>query len=95
MDEQAGSGVTVDAFCAGRDIGLSSFYRWRRKLNESLPASCGPGGFVRLESGADDFRALESAGADVAVAHLGHAVRIVCPGWRLAELVAAVREGVR
>ena len=32
--DQAGSGLSVSAFCRGEGISASSFYRWRRLLGE-------------------------------------------------------------
>jgi hypothetical protein len=37
------SGLTTTKFCEQRDVGVSTLYKWRRRLAEGLPAApCGP-----------------------------------------------------
>ena len=45
--EQAGSGLSVPRFCAGRSIAAASMFSWRRKLAlEACAAQGAAGGFV-------------------------------------------------
>ena len=56
IDAQAQSGLTVAAFCQQHDLGVASFYGWRRQL-ASREEACSPApAFVRLQptAGHDD-----------------------------------------
>ena len=47
ISQQPDSGMTIAAFCEFHRISNASFYQWRRKLSESLPAPNDQ--FVRVE----------------------------------------------
>lgn len=45
---QADSGLSIEAFCRERGLGVSSFHAWRRRLSDERAESAATRGFVRL-----------------------------------------------
>jgi transposase-like protein len=57
VEEQASSGMDVEAFCREHDIGRASFYAWRRRLSGAPTES--NDGFVELKRPRDTARAAD------------------------------------
>ena len=48
ISEQASSGLSEQAFCTRHDLGLSTFYKWKRKLNDVGTLQPSPGAFIEF-----------------------------------------------
>ena len=75
VDEHRGSGLAVVVFCRERSLAVSSFYRWRRRLESQRAGE----GFVEVKAVADS----RGAGACGGVAPEGVAGDIDSAGVRI------------
>ena len=48
ISEQASSGLSQQAFCEQHDLGLTTFYKWKRKLDDVGVLQLSPGAFVEV-----------------------------------------------
>jgi len=90
IDQQADSGLSVTDFCKQHQLGIASFYAWRRRLataknpNAADTAADQEPRFVRLEA-----RAAE--GVQVITADFPGGVRLTLAESALPVLIAALR----
>lgn len=66
--EQRESGVSISAFCAERDIPLSSFFPWRRRPAQAATGETRVASSRFVEARVVDAQAGSSAAAEIAIA---------------------------
>jgi len=71
VGEQAGSGVSVAKFCRREDVGLSSFYHWKRRLVGGVEGEAASSGESFIDMGRVAAASSASAGSLVVRLDLG------------------------
>jgi len=71
IQEQAGSGVAVAEFCRREDVGMSSFYHWKRRLGEDFEVEATSKGESFIDMGRVAAATPASAGSLVVRLDLG------------------------
>lgn len=101
IDRQQRSGLTIRAFCAAESLCENSFFRWRRRVGQSQPASPPPSGpFVRLHPPTPDPAPGTPGTAGIpgppathpVVARFPGGIEVAVAPGLLADLVAALRQ---
>jgi len=92
---QAGSGLSIAAFCRERGLTVSSFHAWRRRLSRGGEGPSPARGFVRLrtDGGDGDGEDLASRRSSPVVVRFADGVEVHVEGWRLGEVLALLRGG--